>query len=90
MGILPKSYEKVSRFAGIEVLLRGPGDKGQYGYTVGNMLVVAFIVDEKPDATVEDLPDLSDFDEETRQRTQNLLNAYQRHQEYLVKSPVEL
>lgn len=42
MGILPKNFDQVAQFAGTEVYMRGIGARGEYNYSIHDVLAVAW------------------------------------------------
>lgn len=86
--VLPMYFDKIARFAALEVLLRGPGVRGEYDYTMQDALTVAIVYDDNIKDPV--WPTDAHFRNVSRRKKQvlNLHNSFKRYMQQLgTKSP---
>ena len=73
--VLPMHFDKVARFAALELMLRGPGVKKEYDYNLVDVITVAFIYDHTPNPTDDSFRNVT----KRRKQILNLHNAFKRH-----------
>lgn len=79
-SVLPMHFDKVARFAALELLLRGPGVQGEYAYNLRDVLTVAIALDMHGANLCSD--HFSNVQDGWR-RIVNLSYTYSQHQAYL-------
>lgn len=71
-------FDKVARFAALEVMLRGPGVRGEYDYSLSDCITVAWIYDISNSPTDKSFSNV-------QQRKVQVLNLHRAFQGYLQK-----